>query len=171
LVRQPSSAGGRQINNLLKSLDKGEKIMKPFLVGSFIIFVVSAWAGQPPAFQRGPKNLMSPTYRAPVAQAVVPQELTWREVKQLTATAESAAEHLKLASYYQAKADKFNAQGAGYEQAAATYRHGPMVKNLMAPTTPGRYEFFAKGFRDEAKSNRSLAAAHEEMAKDVSAGL
>jgi len=46
-----------------------------------------------------------------------------------------------------------------------------MVKNLMAPTTPGRYEFFAKRFRDEAKSNRSLAEAHEEMAKDVSAGF
>ena len=145
--------------------------MKTFLVGSFILAAVSAWAAQPTAFQRGPKNLMSPTYRASVAQAVVSQELTPKEVKRLTATAESAADHLKLASYYHAKADILNAQGAGYEQTAATYRHGPMVKNLMAPTTPGRYEFFAKRFRDEAKSNRSLAEAHEEMAKDVSAGF
>src|SRR5215475_7618750 len=105
--------------------------MKTFLVGSFILFAVSAWAAQPATFQRGPKNLMSSTYRAPVVEAVVPQELTWKEVKRLTATAESAADHLRLASYYQTKADKLNAQGAGYEQAAATYRHGPIVRNLM----------------------------------------
>jgi hypothetical protein len=107
------------------------------------------------------KNLMALTYRAPCAQAAAPQGLTKNEVKRLTATAESREDHLKLASYYKAEADTLDAQAEGYEEAAAAYRGGPIVKNLMAPSTAGRYEFLAKGFRDKAKSDRLLAASHE----------
>ena len=114
--------------------------------------------------QSGPKNLVSPTYRAPAVQTVVPQGLTKSGAKRLAATAESRADHLKLADYCNAAADRLEAQATGYEEAAARYRNGPMVKNLMAPTTPGRYEFFARGFREEAKSNRALAASHEHIA-------
>jgi hypothetical protein len=123
-----------------------------------------ASTAQPAFSQAGPKNLVSPTYRAPAAQATAPKELTKREVKRLAATAESRADHLKIAGYYKAQADKLEAQALGYEVAAATYRNGPFVKNLMAPTTPGRYEFAAKNFRDEAKSDRGLAASHEREA-------
>jgi hypothetical protein len=42
-----------------------------------------------------------------------------------------------------------------------------MVKNLTAPSAPGRYEFIAKGFRDDARFDRSEAAAHEQMAREV----
>src|SRR6516164_4452863 len=142
--------------------------MKTFLaVGSFIMFAVGAWTAVPAFAQNGPKNLMSPTYRAPVAQAAVPQELTRKQVKRLTATAESVADHLRLANYFQAEANSAEARATAYERAAETLRNGPMVKNLTAPSTPGRYEFIAKGFRDEAKSDRSQAAAHEEMAREV----
>jgi len=123
-----------------------------------------ASAAQPAFSQIGPKNLMSPTYRPPAAQASVPQGLTKREAKRLAATAESRADHVRLAEYYATQADKLEAQAAGYERTAAAYRNGPMVKNLMAPTTPGRYEFMANGFREEAKSSRVIATSHEEMA-------
>jgi hypothetical protein len=143
--------------------------MKLLLIAaSFMMFAVPVWAVAPAV--HGPKNLMSPTYRPPAVQAVVPHEMTKREAKRLTRTAESAADHLKLARYYRAAADKFDANGAGYEKAAAKYRHGLRVKNLMAPTTPGRYEFFAKGFREKARTNSALAASHEEMARVASAG-
>ena len=143
--------------------------MKPLLIAaSLIMFAVRAWAVAPAV--HGPKNLMSPTYRPPAVQAVVPHEMTRREAKRLTRTAESAADHLKLARYYRAEANKFDANGAVYEKAAAKYRNGPNVKNLMAPTTPGRYEFFAKGFREEARTNYALAVSHEEMARVASAG-
>ena len=145
--------------------------MKPFIaVGSFIMWAVGTLVAGPAFAQNGPKNLMSPTYRTPVVQAAVPQELTWKQVRRLTATAESAADHLKLANYFQAEANSLEAQATAYERAAATLRNGPMVKNLTGPSTPGRYEFVAKGFRDEARSDRSQAAAHEEMAREV-AGL
>ena len=112
----------------------------------------------------GPKNLMSLTYRAPAAQTVAPHDLTDREAKRLAATAKSPADHLKLVEFYTAKAKRLEAQAAGYEQAAAAYMNGPKVKNLMSPTTPGRYEFFAKNLRNEAKSSRALAATHEQLA-------
>jgi hypothetical protein len=119
---------------------------------------------QPVFSQIGPKNLMSPTYRPPAVQAAVPQGLTKKEAKKLGATAESRTDHLKLAEYYMMQADRLEARAAGYEQTAAAYRSGPMVKNLMAPTTAGRYEFFAKGFHEKAKSDRALAESHEHLA-------
>lgn len=123
-------------------------------------------AAEPACSQNGPmiKNLMALTYRAPCSQKAVPQGLTKKEAKRLAATAESSQDHLKLAIYYRAEADRLEAQAAGYQEAAAAFRRGPVVKNLMAPSTTGRYEFFAKGFRNEAKSDRLLAATHEREA-------
>lgn len=128
-----------------------------------------ASAVQPAFSQAGPKNFVSPTYRAPAAHATASKELTKREVKRLAATAESRADHLKIAGFFRAQADKLEAQALGYENAAATYRNGPFVKNLIAPTTPVRYEFAAKNFRDEAKADRSLEASHEREAATVAA--
>jgi len=142
--------------------------MKTFAaVGSVIMLAVGTWAAQPAFSQNGPKNLVSPTYRAPVAQAAPSEELTRNQVKKLAATAESVADHMKLANYFRAEANSLEARAAAYEKAAASLRNGPVVKNLTAPGTPGRYEFIAKGFRDEAQVDRSQAAAHEEMAREV----
>lgn len=143
------------------------------LFGLFLGTVREARAAEPGCSQNGPmiKNLMALTYRAPCAQASVPQGLTAKQAKRLAATAELREDHLKVARYYNTEADRLNAQAGGYEEAAAAYRRGPFVKNLMAPSTPGRYEFLAKGLRDEAKSDRALAAPHEEMAREAVARL
>jgi hypothetical protein len=140
--------------------------MKTFMsFGLFMAVALAAGAAQPATYQHGPKNLVAPTYRAPVAPVAAPHQLTSREVKNLAATAESAVDHFKLVRYYRAEADRLDAKAATYEEAAATYRHGPMIKNLMAPTTPARYEYFAKGLREEAKSDRDLSTLHERMAR------
>lgn len=112
----------------------------------------------------GAKNLVSPTYRRPTVQTVVRKGLTDKRAKQLTTTAESLMDHLALAEFYIAKAERLEAQASGYEEAAATYRNGPTIKNLMSPTTAGRYEFFATKLRDEARFSRALAASHERTA-------
>jgi hypothetical protein len=127
-----------------------------------------ASAVQPTFSQIGPKNLVSPTYRAPAVENVVREGLTNKEAKRLVATAESRTDHLKLAAFYTAKADSLEARAAGYEEAAAAYKNGPMVKNLMSPTTAGRYGFLANAMREEAKTNRALAASHEGMALTAS---
>ena len=71
------------------------------------------------------KNLMALTCRAPSAQAARAQGLTKKDVKRLSATAESPKGHLKLAAYYRAEADPLDTQASGYEEAAAAYWRGP----------------------------------------------
>jgi hypothetical protein len=142
--------------------------MKPLLtIVSIMTLTASAWAAKPTPNQGPlPKNLASPTYRAPVFQ-VVPEEFTKKDAKRLAATAESAADHMKLANFYRGEAEALDAKGASYEQAAMNLRHGPSVKNLTAPGTSARWDFAAKGFREEATSNRALADSHEQMANNA----
>ena len=82
----------------------------------------------------------------------------------------TVADHKAIANRYLDDADQNRAQAAAYEQAAARYRRGPFVKNLMAASTSGRYEFIAQEYRDKAKADRLLAESHEQMAK-ASAGF
>jgi len=157
------------MKTLIHSVAKGTVLGALALFGSFSGIA----RAEAPVYENGPmiKNLMALTYRAPAARTAVPRELTRNEIKKLTATAESAADHLKLARYYRGKADGLDAEAAGYEEAAAAYRHGPIAKNLMAPNTPARHEFLAKGFRERAKADRDLAASHEKSANNAGAVL
>ena len=90
-----------------------------------------------------------------------------KDLKSALKAAKTPEDHERIAAYYKAKAERLDAQAAGYEQAAATYRNGPVVKNLTAPNTAARYESMAKRLREEAQSNRELAASQEQMAKDA----
>ena len=157
------------MKTLIQSVAKGTMLGALAFLGSFPAIA----RGEGPVHEDGPmvKNLMALTYRAPAAWTAAPRELTRNDIKKLTATAESAADHLRLGRHYRGRANELDAQAAGYEEAAAAYRHGPIVKNLMAPNTPARYEFFAKGFREEAKADRDLAASHEKSANNVGAVL
>jgi hypothetical protein len=141
------------------------RLMMKLLIKTIILTAIfSTGANSRLVAQAGPKNLVSPTYRAPVVQIVAHEGLTNREAKRLAASAESRTDRSVLVEFYSAKADRLEAQAAGHEDAAAAYRNGPKVKNLVSPTTAGRYEFFAKTMRNEAKSSRALAASYERMA-------
>ena len=86
-----------------------------------------------------------------------------RDLKSALKAAKTPADHERIAAYYDAKADRLNAEAAEYEQAAAAYRNGPVVKNLTAPNTAARYDSIAKRLRREAQSNRERAASHEQI--------
>ena len=90
-----------------------------------------------------------------------------RDLKTALKAAKTPEDHERIAAYCKAKAEGLDSQAAGYEQAAATYRNGPVVKNIMAPNTAARYESMAQGFRQEAQSSRELEASNERMAKDA----
>jgi hypothetical protein len=90
-----------------------------------------------------------------------------RDLKTALKAAKTPQDHVRIADYCKAKAESLDSQAAGYEQAAATYRNGPVVKNLMAPNTAARYDAMAKGYRREAQSNRELAASQEQMAQNA----
>ena len=116
--------------------------------------------------ERGPyiKNLMSPTYRPPAAPAETQKELTKKDIKQLTKSAETREDHLKVARFWAAVANQLEAEAAGYENAAAALRLSPVAKNLTAPSAAARWEFLAQGLRDEARSDRTRSASQEQMA-------
>ena len=87
-----------------------------------------------------------------------------KDLKSAVKAARTPEDHERIAIYCSAKAGRLDAEAAGYEQAAETYRNGPVVKNITAPNTAARYEAMAKGFREEAQANRELAAAQRQMA-------
>ena len=139
--------------------------MKRFVTAVSLISAALVIGGLSPiAAQSGPKNFVSPTYRAPAVEGTVPHEMTKREANRLVATAELPADHLRLMRFYNAEADGFDAQAAAYEEAAAALRNGPFVRNFMSPTAPARYEFKAEHLREESDADRRLAASHEREA-------
>jgi hypothetical protein len=81
--------------------------------------------------------------------------------------AKTPEDHARIAAYYRTQAESQDSQAASYEKSAATYRNGPVVKNLMAPNTAARYEAIAKGYRDEAQSDRQLAASQDQLARNT----
>jgi hypothetical protein len=93
------------------------------------------------------------------------KEMTTGKVRKLAATARTSEDHLVIARFYRAQATSLDEDAAGYELAASNLRNGPEVKNFVAPATGARLEFAAKRFREEAKTERALAASHENMAK------
>ncbi len=111
----------------------------------------------------GVKNLAAPTSQAR-AYVEPPREMTKRDARELARTAESRADHLKLARFYRGEVDRLASLASRYEQAADTLREHPVAKNLAAPNTAGVYEFLAEGFRSEAAENRELEAKHDNLA-------
>jgi len=143
--------------------------MKTLLaLGLFASIGLTVWAAEPVSQKNAaaPKNLASPTYRAP-AQAATSQELTKREVKKLIRAARTRADHLAIAGYYRTETVKLNAQALAFGAAADDYRANRLAKNMMALTAPARFEYSATLLREEAQRNRALAASHEEMARNA----
>ena len=122
-----------------------------------------------PTAERGPyiKNLMSANYRPPAAPVGTRKELTKKDIKRLSKTAETREDHLKVARFWTAEANQLEAQAAGYENAAAALRRGPVAKNIAAPSTAARWEFLAQGLRDQARSDRTRSASQEQMAREA----
>ena len=145
--------------------------MKPLLtVVSVMALTASAWAAKPAANQGPlPKNLAAPTYRAPV-NPVAAQEFTEKDAKRLAATAESAADHMKLASYYSGEAEVLDATGAAYEQAATSLRAHPLPKNLAAPGTAARLHATGSSARPSNTAAAPTAARRPSSAATSTSG-
>jgi hypothetical protein len=108
------------------------------------------------------------------ARAAQPKQLTKKEVVALITTAKSPEDHMRLARYYKAEADRLEVEAKDHDELAATYRtsiasQAAAEKMPMAANTAAHCESFAKSVRDAANADRELAASHEQMAKDAAA--
>lgn len=108
------------------------------------------------------------------ARAAKPKHLSKKEVVALISTAKSPEDHLQLARYYKAEADRLEVEAKDHEELAAAYRksttsQAAAMKSPMAPNTAAHCEYFAKSVREAANAAREMSAAHEQMAKDAAA--
>jgi hypothetical protein len=104
------------------------------------------------------------------AAAAEPKRLSKKEVKALIAKANSSEDHMQLARYYRAEAERLEAEAADHDDMAAQYRKRPVPaasKTPMHPASPEHCEYFAKALREAANAARQLAAGHEQTAKDA----
>lgn len=102
--------------------------------------------------------------------AAEPQKATLssKQVRELVAKANSAADHLKLARHYTAMAEKHEAEAREHAALADEYRRNPRaseVKRPMAPDTASHCEYYAEHCRKAANEMRAMAKAHEELAR------
>ena len=94
--------------------------------------------------------------------------LTNKEVMQLTASAKTPEEHMRLARHFQARADKLEAEAKEHADMARNYRANPTASKTKRPgasDTASHCETLSQDLAKAARDARALAADHEAMAK------
>jgi hypothetical protein len=92
-------------------------------------------------------------------------DLTKKEVKVLIVTAKTPNDHLKLAHYYQQRADVLVAKASEHEKMAEATRENRMAGSKFFPMTAGHCQSSAKSYRKEADKMKAMAAEHRAMAE------
>lgn len=103
-----------------------------------------------------------------LAATVNAQTLSSAEVKKLTATAKTSADHMKLAKHYEAVAAKHESDAKEHESLAEFYSKNPTgheQKHPMSGQTAQHCKFYAEHCRKAAEAARQMAADHAAMAK------
>ena len=98
----------------------------------------------------------------------VGQILSSAEVKKLTASANTSADHLKLAKHYEAIAARHDREAKEHEALAEEYSKNPSgheQKHPMSGQTAAHCKTYAEHCRKAAEAARQMAAAHTAMAK------
>jgi hypothetical protein len=94
--------------------------------------------------------------------------LTKKEAMQLAASANTPADHLRLAKYFELKADKLEAEAKEHGEMAQIYRARPtasLTKRPGAVDTAAHCERLSQDLAQAAKDAKTLAGDHEAMAK------
>jgi hypothetical protein len=102
--------------------------------------------------------------------ATPPRTLTKKELKVLLATAKTAADHQKIASYYRGEAERLAAKARYHEEMAAQYLNSPLPFEGKFPYgTIGlsHCRQWTQTYKAKAQEAESLALLHEEMAQAV----
>jgi predicted nucleic acid-binding Zn-ribbon protein len=90
------------------------------------------------------------------------------DLHQLIATANTAADHQKLADYYKEQAQQAEADAAEHEQMLKAYAENPSTSETKSMHSPEAYcREMIRIYKREAQLNSDLAMLHERMAKDA----
>jgi hypothetical protein len=97
-----------------------------------------------------------------------PEHLSKQQLNTLIATANTQADHERIAQYYRAKAVDYLAQAKEHEAMVAAYKaNSSMSTNKNRASTISHCEYFAKTFQALADNSQELATLHERMAQEA----
>ena len=103
----------------------------------------------------------------PLAQSAVQQTLTKKELKALTASAKTAADHERLAEYHRAEAKRLEAKQREHEQELAKYYENSLRYPSKYPTMGDHCRGLAAHYRMAAVKANAGADMHKRLAQDV----
>ena len=102
------------------------------------------------------------------ASQAKPDKLSNHELLSLIATAETPADHLRLARYYQSQANYYLEQSKLHEEMGAAYMKNPLLmSSKWRRGTVDHCNYFARTLKETATKMQELANMHEQMAKDA----
>ena len=99
--------------------------------------------------------------------AAKPEHLSNSQLNTLITTAKTAAEHHRIALYYQAKAQDYLAQAAEHQKMVDAYKANSSLTAKNQAGTINHCEYFVQEFKSLAAKSQELAQMHEQMAKDA----
>jgi hypothetical protein len=106
--------------------------------------------------------------QTPSTQQPKPEHLSKQQLNTLIATANTPADHERIAHYYQAKALDYLAQAKEHEAMVAAYKANSSLSNdKNKASTINHCEYFVTTFKALADNSQELAASHERMAKEA----
>ena len=98
-----------------------------------------------------------------------PEQLNKKQLNSLIANAKTPADHIRIAQYYEAKAQDDLAQSSEHEQMAAQWKANPAGRSTkFVNGTVNHCEYLAKHFRADAAKMQKLAQTHQQMATEAS---
>jgi hypothetical protein len=101
-----------------------------------------------------------------------PEQLSKKQLNALIASARTAADHNRIAVYYQEKATEFRAQAQEHESMVAAYKANTTLSNdKNRVSTIDHCRYFVTTLNASADKNRELAILHERMAREASVKL
>jgi hypothetical protein len=93
------------------------------------------------------------------------EQLSRQQLASLTASAKTPAEHLRIANYYRAQADKLLAESNDHARMAAAFRANSVTNSdKRVRETVNHCEYLAQTLKVQSERDRTLVVAHERMA-------
>jgi len=106
----------------------------------------------------------------PIAAPNAPENLNTHQLSTLVETAKTPAEHQRIAEYYEAKAQDYQARANVHQAMVEQYKaDATRVNNKNYASTIGHCEYFAQTLREQAAKAQEQAKLHQQMATEAAA--
>jgi uncharacterized protein with von Willebrand factor type A (vWA) domain len=95
-----------------------------------------------------------------------PEKLGKTELMSLIASASTPEQHMRLAKYYRAEAQRYSVEAADHQEQAAQYKNNPMTKSSKFTVgTVDHCDYIAESLKQSAAKDVELAQMHEQLGK------